>query len=141
MTLNPISDTTSALFVQAAYAAANWPLSHAALSADGADVAVAGTRGLAVYSRRSARWRLFGDVSQEREIAVQARALAHRAQASSGLWVRRHLLAYIRHVEGSPLSYAAWVSRRMLARIRHQQAPQPPREQLFTPCAFAKLGA
>ena len=39
-------------------------------------MAVAGTRGLAVYSRRSARWRLFGDVSQEREIAVQARSLA-----------------------------------------------------------------
>jgi len=55
---------------QAAYAAANWPLAHAALSADGADVAVAGARGLALYSRRSARWRLFGDVSQERELAV-----------------------------------------------------------------------
>ncbi len=55
---------------QAAYAAANWPLAHAALSADGADVAVAGARGLALYSRRSGRWRLFGDVSQERELAV-----------------------------------------------------------------------
>ena len=35
------------------------------------DIAVAGSRGLALYSRRSARWRLFGDISQERELAVQ----------------------------------------------------------------------
>ena len=42
----------------------NFPLRHAALSPDGDDVAVAGGRGLALYSRRSARWRLFGDVSQ-----------------------------------------------------------------------------
>ena len=34
------------------------------------DIAVAGRHGLALYSRRSARWRLFGDVSQEREITV-----------------------------------------------------------------------
>ena len=42
----------------------NFPLRHAALSPDGDDVAVAGSRGLALYSRRRARWRLFGDVSQ-----------------------------------------------------------------------------
>ena len=58
------------LQLPAPYLAANWPLSHAALSADGMDIAVAGRHGLALYSRRSARWRLFGDVSQEREIAV-----------------------------------------------------------------------
>lgn len=57
----------------APYVAANWPLSHAALSADGMDIAVAGRNGLALYSRRSARWRLFGDVSQEREITVHVR--------------------------------------------------------------------
>ena len=51
--------------------AANFPLRHVALSADGDDVAVAGNRGVALYNRRSSRWRLFGDVSQEREIAVQ----------------------------------------------------------------------
>jgi len=54
----------------AAYVAANWPLQHAALSPDGVDVAVAGKRGLALYSRRSARWRLFGDVSHEKELVV-----------------------------------------------------------------------
>ena len=46
------------------YMLTNFPLRHAALSPDGDDVAVAGSRGLALYSRRSARWRLFGDVSQ-----------------------------------------------------------------------------
>ena len=53
------------------YISSSWPLVHAALSADGMDVAVAGTQGLALYSRRSARWRLFGDISQERGVAVQ----------------------------------------------------------------------
>ena len=52
------------------YVSANWPLQHAALSPDGVDIAVAGTKGLALYSRRSARWRLFGDVSQEKELTV-----------------------------------------------------------------------
>ncbi len=58
------------LRLPAPYLAANWPLSHAALSSDGMDIAVAGRYGLALYSRRTARWRLFGDVSQERDIAV-----------------------------------------------------------------------
>lgn len=62
------------LRLPAPYLTANWPLSHAALSSDGMDIAVAGRYGLALYSRRSARWRLFGDVSQEREIAVHVSA-------------------------------------------------------------------
>ena len=70
--------------------AANHPLRHAALSADGEGVAVAGTRGLALYSRRSGRWRLFGDVSQERQIEVQvwrARAAASCTPCThSGAW-------------------------------------------------------
>ncbi|KAL0053131.1 hypothetical protein WJX82_001373 [Trebouxia sp. C0006] len=53
------------------YIAARYPLTHASISSDGMDIAVAGTRGLGLYSRRSSRWRLFGDVSQEREIMVQ----------------------------------------------------------------------
>ena len=52
------------------YVAANWPLQNAAMSPDGVDVAVAGRRGLALFSRRSSRWRLFGDVSHEKELAV-----------------------------------------------------------------------
>lgn len=57
------------------YIAANWPLQNAALSPDGVDVAVAGRRGLALYSRRSSRWRLFGDVSHEKELAVHVSLL------------------------------------------------------------------
>ena len=34
-------------------------------------MAAAGTCGLAVYSRRARRWRLFGDATQERSIRVQ----------------------------------------------------------------------
>jgi hypothetical protein len=60
------------LRVPSAYMASNWPLVHAAVSADGYDIAAAGTRGLALYSRRSGRWRLFGDVSQEKNIFTMA---------------------------------------------------------------------
>ena len=54
------------------YISPRYPLLHAAISQDGMDIAVAGTRGLGLYSRRSCRWRLFGDISQEREVIVQA---------------------------------------------------------------------
>ncbi|KAK9798509.1 hypothetical protein WJX73_005261 [Symbiochloris irregularis] len=83
----------------AAYIGANWPLSVAALSSDGLDVAVAGLRGMALYSRRSARWRLFGDISQERELAVQ-----------SLLWLPRMVLACA--------STAAWAGRGASAQQR-----------------------
>ena len=52
------------------YAANNWPLRLAAVSEDGATVAVAGSRGLALLSRRARTWRLFGDVAQERAVAA-----------------------------------------------------------------------
>jgi hypothetical protein len=48
----------------AAYLEANWPVVHAAAAPGGGEVAAAGRRGLAVFSRTSGRWRLFGDVSQ-----------------------------------------------------------------------------
>lgn len=70
------------------YMAANHPLRHTALSADGDDVAVAGTRGLALYSRRSGRWRLFGDVSQERQIEVQVRRTGAFWAYGSGVLTR-----------------------------------------------------
>lgn len=60
------------LLVPLHYIACNYPLVKAAVSADGMDVAVAGTHGVALYSRRSQRWRVFGDISQERQIRVQA---------------------------------------------------------------------
>ncbi|KIY91851.1 hypothetical protein MNEG_16112, partial [Monoraphidium neglectum] len=56
----------------AGYVAAGWPLVHAAASASGADVAVSGRRGLAVYGRHAERWRLFGDVTQERRVSCVA---------------------------------------------------------------------
>ena len=52
------------------YAASAWPLRHVAVSADGLDIAAAGSRGLALFSRRTEHWRLFGDVYQERSFAV-----------------------------------------------------------------------
>lgn len=54
------------------YLAAAYPLLHVAPSVEGRDVAVAGTRGLAVYHRRSDRWRFFGDAAQERKVKVDA---------------------------------------------------------------------
>jgi len=105
---------------QAAYAAANWPLAHAALSADGADVAVAGARGLALYSRRSGRWRLFGDVSQERELAV-----AHL------LWLPR-VVAVCAATAAAPrcccTRACTWTARRCLraTRSRRRAAPRLP---------------
>ncbi|KAG1677057.1 hypothetical protein FOA52_001227 [Chlamydomonas sp. UWO 241] len=56
------------------YLTPNWPLVRAAVSPNGMDVAVAAQRGLALYSRASNRWRLFGDVSQERQVSCQALA-------------------------------------------------------------------
>ncbi len=55
-----------------AYLADNWPLTHAAVSEDGLHVAAAGRRGLALRSLRSDKWRVFGDVAQERSVAAAA---------------------------------------------------------------------
>ena len=78
--------------VPTAYRASAWPMRLCASSPDGTDVAVAGTVGLALYSRRGAAgvaaggggwtvgagggaasggsWRVFGDVSQERSLTA-----------------------------------------------------------------------
>ncbi len=58
----------------------------------GSDIAVAGKHGLALYSRRSGRWRVFGDVSQERDLHVQAllwlpRIIVAVAQVCIYVWV------------------------------------------------------
>jgi hypothetical protein len=55
------------MYIQA-YIADNWPVLHVAASDDGADIAVAGRKGVALYNLRSRRWRVFGDVSQERAV-------------------------------------------------------------------------
>jgi hypothetical protein len=55
-----------------AYIGDNWPLRHVAVSDDGRYVAAAGRRGVILRSLRSAKWRVFGDVSQERALCAAA---------------------------------------------------------------------
>ncbi|KAL6757945.1 hypothetical protein V8C86DRAFT_1595659 [Haematococcus lacustris] len=62
----------SHLVLPHAYISANWPLLHTAVSPSGLDIAVAGRRGLALFNRPAERWRLFGDVRQERHISCRA---------------------------------------------------------------------
>lgn len=51
-----------------------FPVLHVAPSPDGRDIAVAGSRGVAVFAHRTRRWRLFGDSVQERKIKVHSLA-------------------------------------------------------------------
>eukprot|EP00210_Caulerpa_lentillifera_P000400 g390.t1 len=53
------------------YITQNWPIKTASISFDGAEIAIAGTHGLAIYNRRSEKWKLFGDVSQEQSLCVK----------------------------------------------------------------------
>ena len=80
----------------------NWPIVHVAVSNDANFYAVAGTRGLAIYSRKSHRWRLFGNVSQEQGLQccgllwyhkeiLCAVERAGRASYKLLLYPRRHL--------------------------------------------------
>lgn len=46
------------------YLSTNAPLRHVSTSRAGTYVAVAGSRGLALYSRPTNRWRLFGNMEQ-----------------------------------------------------------------------------
>ncbi|CAM9215036.1 unnamed protein product, partial [Scytosiphon promiscuus] len=56
--------------VHPGYLSSNAPLRHVSTSRAGSYVAVAGSKGLAVYSRPTNRWRLFGNIEQEREVEV-----------------------------------------------------------------------
>ena len=42
------------------YLTPNWPLRHVAMSADGQDVAAAGSRGVILHNLRTGKWRVFG---------------------------------------------------------------------------------
>ena len=74
----------------------NWPVRHVSSSADGAHLAVSGAHGLTMLDTRSKRWRVFGDVSQERELRcvglawyrhiVVVYALAETAPAEDNIW-------------------------------------------------------
>ena len=56
------------------YVSACWPLRQVAVCQNILDIAVAGTHGVVLYDRRHSRWRVFGDVRQER--AFHARLLS-----------------------------------------------------------------
>lgn len=55
--------------VHPGYLASNAPLRHVSTSRAGTFVAVAGSRGLAIYNRPTNRWRLFGNIEQVRLLA------------------------------------------------------------------------
>lgn len=103
---------------------------HAAISKDRQDIAVAGTRGLAVYSRRARRWRLFGDATQERLIRVGGGCLLARASfwvqleqvllRAWALCVSNHRNA--RHVHGRRVA-----ARCAMARVLTRSLPSPAR--------------
>lgn len=52
------------------YVAACWPVRTVCVAAGALDIAVAGSRGFVLHDRRSGRWRMFGDVRQERQFVA-----------------------------------------------------------------------
>eukprot|EP00850_Spirogloea_muscicola_P003181 SM000012S25443 [mRNA] locus=s12:1087565:1095716:- [translate_table: standard] len=56
------------LVIPQTYMRSNWPVRHVAANDDGSYLAIAGQRGLILYNLRHKRWRVFGDVSQERAL-------------------------------------------------------------------------
>ncbi|CAA6666701.1 unnamed protein product [Spirodela intermedia] len=53
------------------YISQNWPILHVVASRDGTYLAIAGVRGLILYDLHSKKWRVFGDVTQEQQIACK----------------------------------------------------------------------
>lgn len=58
------------VLIQSTYLTSNWPIKFTAIDDSGTCVAVAGRLGLAHYSLLSRRWKIFGNESQEKEVAV-----------------------------------------------------------------------
>ncbi|XP_067278847.1 guanine nucleotide exchange factor subunit RIC1 isoform X1 [Pseudorasbora parva] len=56
--------------IHSTYLETNWPIRFAAIDWSGQCVAVAGRRGFAHYSLYSRKWKLFGNVTQEQNLAV-----------------------------------------------------------------------
>lgn len=56
--------------VPTSYLASNWPLRYCANDRTGANVAVAGRNGFALYSTCTRKWKLFGNETQERDFVV-----------------------------------------------------------------------
>jgi hypothetical protein len=59
------------VLVPQSYLVNSWPLRNVSVAAGALDIAAAGSRGFVVYDRRSGKWRLFGDVGQERAFVAQ----------------------------------------------------------------------
>ncbi|GJP42311.1 hypothetical protein CLOM_g1893 [Closterium sp. NIES-68] len=59
------------LVIPQTYMGVNWPVRHVAASDDGSYLAVAGRRGVILHNLRSKKWRVFGDVMQERAIKCE----------------------------------------------------------------------
>lgn len=80
------------------YLSANWPLRVACISPDANNVAVAGTRGLAVCNVFTWRWRLFGDVVQERSF-----------RCTCVRWLGGHVVACVKELGVKEASWALHV--------------------------------
>ena len=80
-----------------AYAAPNWPLRLVAESADGRDLAAAGSRGLVLHDFKTGKWRFFGDVSHEREFVATALA-----------WLEGGVIAVCTRLRGSGGGGGSW---------------------------------
>lgn len=61
----------STFMSQVSYISQNWPILHVVASRDGTYLAIAGVRGLILYDLHSKKWRVFGDVTQEQQIACK----------------------------------------------------------------------
>lgn len=66
-----VEDGVDHLVVPSQYMSLHWPLQCAAVSESGQDFAVAGVRGMALYSNRLHKWRLFGDALQEKTFSCK----------------------------------------------------------------------
>ncbi|CCV00144.1 unnamed protein product [Malassezia sympodialis ATCC 42132] len=69
--LAPESDAWRRVALPPSYAAAQWPLQYATLSADGRFLAVAGRRGLAHYSSASGHWKMYENAAQAQAFRVR----------------------------------------------------------------------
>ncbi|CAM6095693.1 unnamed protein product [Calypogeia fissa] len=60
------------LIIPQSYISMNWPVMHVAANSDGTYLAIAGRRGLILYDMQLKKWRVFGDVTQERQVQCVA---------------------------------------------------------------------
>ncbi|BBN10730.1 RAB6A-GEF complex partner protein 1 [Marchantia polymorpha subsp. ruderalis] len=56
------------LVLPLSYIGVNWPVLHVAANEDGTYLAIAGRRGVILYDMQLKKWRVFGDVTQERQV-------------------------------------------------------------------------